>query len=175
MKTKTLKLFIIFLLIFLSFSNLFSQNYSFIVTADNRSNTTQYNSSLQEINDFTFNPSPTLPYPEFFVTCGDFDPVQENYNIYNDTISYPNLPPFYLTVGNHEFENSSYMNFVKNTIIPNSPNIINYGPQCSYSFDYNSTHCIVIDQYANNDEGELDSILENVQKDINQTKLSQSI
>jgi len=170
MKTKLFSLLTIFILFLVANKNLCSQNYSFVVTADNRSNTTQYNYSLQEINDFTFNSVPTLPYPEFFVTCGDFDPVQENYNIYNDTISYPNLPPFYLTVGNHEFENSSYMDFIKNIIIPNSLNIVNNGPQCSYSFDYENIHCIVVDQYANNDEGELDLTLQEwVQNDINQT------
>ena len=170
MKNNTFKLIIISIL-FLLTNNLFPNNNSFVVTADNRSNTTQYEYALKEINNLTFNPQPALPYPSFFVSCGDFDPVQTNYTIYNDTTLYPNLPPFYLAVGNHEYENSSYMNYIKNVIIPNSPNIVNYGPLCSFSFDNNNIHSIVINQYANNDEGELDSIIQEwVQEDISQTE-----
>jgi len=138
---------------------LFSQKFSFVVVADNRNYIDQYRVALKEINDMTVNPDLSFSFPEFLISCGDFDPVKSNMLIYTDKDSFPNLPPFYPVVGNHEYETPDDMDYIMNNMIPNLENIVNKGPQASYSFDYGNIHCIVLDVYSENAEGEVDETL----------------
>jgi hypothetical protein len=148
----------------------YAQNVSFVVGADNRNYTTQYRAALQEINDMTINPAPSIPFPQFFIVCGDFDPVPANMAIYNDTLTYPNLPLFYPVVGNHEFETPSDMDYILNSMIPYLENVVNNGAQGTYSFDFGNVHCIVLDQYSANGEGEVDANLQVwLQQNLNAT------
>lgn len=149
---------------------LHAQNVSFIAVADNRSYTSQYRAALQEINDMSVNPEPLIPYPLFLVACGDIDPVASNMAIYNDTLAYPNLPSYYPVVGNHEFETPSDMDYILNSMIPNLKNLVNTGRQATYSFDYGNVHCIVLDEYSTNGNGEVDANLQAwLQQDLNTT------
>ncbi len=138
---------------------LFSQKFSFVVVADNRNYIDQYRVALKEINDMTVNPDLSFSFPEFLISCGDFDPVKSNMLIYTDKDSFPNLPPFYPVVGNHEYETPDDMDYIMNNMIPNLENIVNKGPQASYSFDYGNIHCIVLDVYSESAEGEVDETL----------------
>jgi len=88
-------------LVFLTVDSFYANDISFIAIADNRNYFEQYRAVLQEINDLTVNPEPLMPYPFFLVACGDIDPVDINMAIYNDTLTYPDLPPYYPVVGNH--------------------------------------------------------------------------
>lgn len=147
-----------------------AQNLSFVVGADNRNYINNYRIVLQELNDMTVNPEPSLPYPQFFISCGDIDPVASNMAIYHDTLTYPNLPPFYPVVGNHEFETPSDMSAILNVLLPNLINVVNTGKQATYSFDYENIHCVVLDLYSSNDDGEVDVDLQAwLQRDLNIT------
>lgn len=157
-------------LVFLTVGLAPARDVSFIVLADNRNNTVQYRAALQEINDMTVNPEPAIPSPHFLVACGDIDPVASNMAIYTDTLMYPNLPPYYPVVGNHEFETPSDMDYILNSMIPNLKNVVNGGKQGTYSFDYGNVHCIVLDEYSTNGEGEVDTNLQAwLQQDLNAT------
>ena len=150
---------------------LHAQEISFVAIADNRSYGTEYRLLLHELNDMTVNPEPVIPYPQFLVACGDIDPVAVNMAVYNDTSAYPNLPPYYPVVGNHEFETPSDMDYILNSMIPYLENVVNGGKQGTYSFDYEYVHCIVLDQYASTDDGEVDGDLQAwLQADLNATE-----
>lgn len=154
----------------LSTSLLQAQNVSFVVAADNRNFVEQFREVLREINDMSVNPEPAILRPSFFVSCGDIDPVPSNMAIQNDTLTYPNLPLFYPVVGNHEFETQSDMDHILNVLNPNLENVVNKGKQGTYSFDYANVHCIVLDQYSTNGQGEIDSNLQAwLQNDLNTT------
>jgi calcineurin-like phosphoesterase family protein/flagellar hook capping protein FlgD len=147
-----------------------AQSVSFVVGADNRDFYPQFRFVLDEVNDMTLNPAPQIPFPQFFIACGDFDPVANNMAIYNDTLTYPHLPPFYPVVGNHEFETPADMSYILNLMIPNLQNVVNYGQQGMYSFDYGNGHFIVLDEYVVNTEGEVDPELQIwLQQDLNNT------
>lgn len=149
---------------------LLAQEVSFVAIADNRSYGTYYRVLLHELNDMTVNPEPAFPYPQFLAVCGDFDPVAINMAVYNDTLTYPNLPPYYPVVGNHEFETPADMNYILNSMIPYLENVVNSGKQGTYSFDYGNVHSIVLDQYVANEEGEVDAELRAwLQADLNTT------
>jgi len=161
------KLWILGLLTLFSSISL-AQDVSFVVGADNRDYYPQFRLVLDEVNDMTLNPAPQFPYPQFLIACGDFDPVANNMAIYNDTLTYPNLPPFYPVIGNHEFETPADMNYILNSMIPYLPNVVNTGLQGTYSFDYGSAHFIVLDEYAINSEGEVDPVSQIwLQQDLN--------
>jgi len=150
--------------------NVFGQNLSFVAAADNRDYIIQYKAALQEVNDMSVNPIPSIPRPLFFISTGDFDPVESNMEIYNDTATYPNLPPFYPVVGNHEFETPSDMNAILNILLPDLQNVVNWGEQGTYAFDHGNVHCIVLDLYNENPEGEVDAdLLLWLQEDLNTT------
>ena len=158
-------------LVFVTTSFLDAQEISFVAIADNRSYVNEYRYVLQEINDVTVNPEPVIPIPQFLVASGDIDPVASNMAIYTDTVAYPNLPPYYPVVGNHEFETPSDMNYILNSMIPYLENIVNSGVQGTYSFDYGTVHCVVLDQYSSNEEGEVDEHLQDwLQADLNATE-----
>ena len=133
---------------------------SFVAIADNRSYVNEYRFVLQDINDVTVNPEPVVLFPQFLVACGDIDPVARNMVIYADTVAYPNLPPYYPVVGNHEFETPSDMKYILNSMIPYLENRVNSGIQGTSSFDYGTVHCVVLDQYSTNGEGEVDEHLQ---------------
>ncbi|MCK5146889.1 metallophosphoesterase [bacterium] len=148
----------------------YAQDVAFVAAADNRGNTAQFRVALQEINDMTLNQTPLIPFPEFFIICGDFDPVRSNMEIYNDIVNYPNLPPFYPVVGNHEYETPEDMDVILNTLLPDLKNVVNWGEQGTYSFNYGKVHCVVLDQYAENPYGEVDEdLLAWLQQDLNAT------
>jgi hypothetical protein len=155
---------------FIAVGSSHGQNVSFVVGADNRNYAAQYRAALQEINDGTVNLEPSVPFPLFFVACGDIDPVNSNMAIYNDTLTYPNLPPYYPVVGNHELETPADMDYILNILIPNLDKVVNTGKQGTYSFDYGNVHCIVLDEYSTNGEGEVDTnLLKWLQQDLNTT------
>jgi hypothetical protein len=159
-------------LILLNIGSLQAQGISFAAIADNRSYSTEYRVLLHELNEMTVNPEPVIPYPEFLVVCGDFDPVAVNMSIYNDTLTYPHLPPYYPVVGNHEFETPADMSYILNSMIPYLENVVNRGVQGTYSFDWGNVHCVVLDEYAANDAGEADADLRAwLQADLNATEM----
>ena len=163
--------FRVFFIIFLISKCLYADDLSFVVISDNRWYTTQFRAVLQEINEMTLNPAPAIPYPLFLVGNGDIDPVESNMAIYNDSITYPNLPPYYPVVGNHEFETDSDMEYILDSMIPYLKNVVNHGKQATYSFDYGNIHCIVLDQYSTNRYGEVDeNLLAWLRQDLNATK-----
>lgn len=163
--------FRVFFIIFLISKCLYADDLSFVVIADNRDYTTQFRAVLQEINEMTLNPAPAIPYPLFLVGNGDIDPVESNMAIYNDRITYPNLPSFYPVVGNHEIETDSDMKYILDSMIPYLEKVVNNGKQGTYSFDYKNIHCVVLDQYSTNRYGEVDVNLQAwLQQDLNATK-----
>ncbi|MCK5520247.1 MAG: metallophosphoesterase, partial [Candidatus Marinimicrobia bacterium] len=164
---KALLQIIVFLIIVLG--TLSAEQLSFVVGADNRNQTGYYRKVLHEINDMTVNPDSSFSFPQFFVSCGDIDPVISNMAIYTNKDSFPNLPPFYPVVGNHEFETPEDMDAIMG-MIPKLKNIVNRGPQASYSFDYGNIHGIVLDEYAENTAGEVaGNLLQWLRDDMNKT------
>ncbi|UCE20373.1 MAG: metallophosphoesterase [Gemmatimonadota bacterium] len=148
-----------------------AQDVSFVAIADNRSYGTEFRLLLHELDEMRVNPEPMIPYPRFLVACGDFDPVAPNMAVYSDTLTYPNLPPFYPVVGNHEFETPSDMSYILDSMIPNLENIAQHGAQGTYSFDYGNVHCVVLDQYASTADGEVDEYTRAwLQTDLNATE-----
>ncbi|MCK5684004.1 T9SS type A sorting domain-containing protein, partial [bacterium] len=167
LRGKLLLQIIVFLIIVLE--TLFAERLSFVVSADNRGYGDNYRKTLHEINDMTVNPDSSFSFPQFFVSCGDIDPVISNMAIYTNKDSFPNLPPFYPVVGNHEFETPEDMDAIMG-MIPKLENIVNRGPQASYSFDYGNIHGIVLDEYAENTAGEVaGNLLQWLRDDMNKT------
>ncbi len=147
-----------------------AQDLSFVVISDCRTDVDPYRLVLQEIDTITAGLRPGLSSPQFLVFCGDFDPVAGSMAIYEDALTYPHLPPFYPVVGNHEFETAADMDYILNDMIPRLERVVNRGPQATYSFDYGPVHCVVLDEYAFNDEGEVDADLQAwLQMDLNVT------
>ena len=171
MSMKTYWTCLVLCLVFFTSHFLYAQDISFIAIADNRSYVDEYRCVLQEIHDMIVNPETGQFPPQFLVACGDIDPVASNMAVYNDTLTYPNLPPYYPVVGNHEFETPSDMNYILNSMIPFLENVVNTGKQGTYSFDFENVHCIVLDQYSSNGDGEVDENLQVwLQADLNATE-----
>ena len=95
---------------------------------------------------------------EFMVSPGDIDPPGNVRAVITQILG--EEYPWYPVVGNHEEETSNDMEYLRSYDLEQNgetpPNIVNTGPpgaeETCYSFDYENTHFIVINQYYDGDE-----------------------
>ena len=125
------------------------KSLSFIFTADMRDYTGDNKDYFRGACEAIKN----LENIQFIVSPGDLDPPDSTFYtmqkyIDKDIVWYP-------VVGNHEAETDSDMEWLRNHNKEGNslPNVVNVGPssclETTYSFDYENTHFIVLNEYCN--------------------------
>ena len=132
------------------------KRFAFVVTTDWHTSDVQPNTTvennLQQIRYFMDNPTTDMPAPSFMVVTGDFPNVSQTQTSINNVLGSGFL--WYPVIGNHEISDGiSNFNYIRDTMVPSLPNIVNYGPagslNTSYSWDHGNAHFTVLNAYWN--------------------------
>ncbi len=158
MKKNTIITFLVVLLL-ASFSFSKVKKFSFAVTADMRKYSGPGKYDTKEYFRGVVEAIKKVSKPVFMISPGDIDPPG---NVYYTISKYLGKDFIWFpVVGNHEAETKEDMKWIfsykidKNGDVP--PNIINWGPepckQTTYSFDYENSHFIVLNEYCEGYKG----------------------
>jgi 3',5'-cyclic AMP phosphodiesterase CpdA len=123
----------------------YAQQWSFSLVGDPRSGHRDFKSALLEMKKTVIGDK-NIPPMDFLVVTGDFDPPDENYQIFKDVfVDAPEKPSLYPAIGNHDLK---YFEFMLALIFgqKGSPHL--YDSSC-YSFyvDWKNARFIFVDQY----------------------------
>ena len=128
--------------------------FAFVVTTDWHTSDAQatVEANLQQIRTWIDNPTTDMPAPKFMVVTGDFPNVAQSQTSVNNVLGSGFL--WYPVIGNHEIDDGiTNFNYIRDTMVPSLPYIVNYGPTGStnttYSWDYGNAHFVAVNAYWN--------------------------
>jgi len=137
------------------------EKFAFVVISDIRPR--KYRTGVEEdmpqIADWINNPTHDMPAPEFMVITGDFDHTTDTEEIVDDFLGEDFT--WFPVIGNHEFDSNNIydLEYVRDTMVPSLPGIVNDGPPgsvgTSYSWEYGNAHFVSVNCYwdGTNDVG----------------------
>ena len=128
------------------------ERFAFVVVSDLHTNTDQANveNNLQQVRYFIDNPTPDMPAPEFMVISGDFPHYYQTEASIDSVVGADFL--WFPVIGNHEIDDGiSNFEYVRDTMVPSLPYVIDYGPtgsvNTSYSWSYGNAHFVAVNGY----------------------------
>jgi hypothetical protein len=127
------------------------ERFAFVVISDSRTlnHPTAFEADLLQVQHWINNPTADMPAPQFVVFNGDFDHSSQTDGIMAATLGADF--PWFPVIGNHEIDDINDFYYVRDTMFPSLPWIVNSGPPgsvgTSYSWDYGNAHFVVINCY----------------------------
>ena len=128
------------------------ERFAFVVTTDWHTSGAQatVNNNLQQIRTWIDNPTSGMPAPQFMVITGDFPNVSQTQASIDTVLGAGFL--WYPVIGNHEIDDGiSNFLYIRDTIVPSLPYIVNYGPSgsvnTSYSWEFSNAQFMVVNPY----------------------------
>ena len=130
------------------------ERFAFVVTTDWHTSDSWPNAiiadNLQQIREWIVTPTLDMPSPAFMVVTGDFPNWDQTQTSINNVLGSGFL--WYPVIGNHDVaDNINNFNYIRDTMVPALPNIVDYGPvgsvNTSYSWNYGNAHFMSLNAY----------------------------
>ncbi|MFC2140022.1 metallophosphoesterase family protein [Bacteroidota bacterium] len=143
--------FLIFILLFQNCTNqVNSDNFTFIISSDQRHHATaKYHS--EEFTLGGYKAIEEIGKGSFMVVVGDIDPPQATHELIKEVFG--NDYPWYPVIGNHDIEDENELEYLRtlNRGDKSFENIVRKGPagceETTYSFDWDDFHFVVLNVY----------------------------
>jgi hypothetical protein len=137
---------ILWLLLFLV-TPCFAEPWTFVAIGDHRAAFSSYRNVLEETRTMTVNADPKFSAVDLVVACGDIDPVDKNWEIFQEVFHH-NSTSYIPVRGNHE--NPTDVGLILDKILPSYGGRVKLHNKnsVSYYMDWKNVRLIVLDQYS---------------------------